>query len=65
MHQMEFLTDSEKRFGVTEKQISMVKQIGAEVLNNSAFGTRVKINKDVAAQDQVHSIHERHAGVIG
>src|SRR6185312_11847016 len=48
-----------------EEQISMRKKVAVKMADNPAFGNTIEVDKDVAAQGNVHIFHERHTRRIG
>jgi hypothetical protein len=43
----------------------MGKKIVIEVLNDAPLGSQVEIDQHVAAEDDIDTLHEEHAGIIG
>src|ERR1700752_218636 len=43
----------------------MWEKIVVEVLNDASLRSQIKIDQHVAAKDDIHTLHERHAGIVG
>ena len=65
MNQAEFIAHPVERFGVAQEQISVGQKIVVEVLDHAPLGGQVEIDQNVAAEDNVETLHEGHAGVVG
>src|SRR5262249_15621058 len=47
-----------------KEEISMRQKIVVEVLDHLFLGGQIEIDQDIAAEDDVHSLHESHAGIV-
>lgn len=47
-----------------EKEVSVRQQVVIEVPNDVAFRQNVEVDQNVAAENYIHALHERHARVI-
>ena len=63
--QAKVFADSIERFGMAQKKISVRQKIIVEVLNDAPLGGQIKVNEHIAAEDDVDTLHESHARVVG
>src|SRR5207302_6029799 len=49
----------------SQEQIAVRKKVVVEVLNDSPLRGQIKIDEHIAAEDDVHALHERHPRIVG
>ncbi len=64
MYKVKLIVDSEKRFGMAEKQIAVWHKTAIEMLDHAAFGGDVEIDQNVAAENNVDALYECHACIV-
>ncbi len=64
MHEAELVGDLVERFGMAQEEVAGGLETGEEMLDDLALGGEVEIDEHVAAEDEVHALHEDHLGVV-
>src|SRR5580693_1492717 len=64
MDEAKLIGDLIQRFGMAEKEITGRLKAGEKVLDDAALGGDVEIDEDIAAEDEIHALHEEHLAVV-
>src|SRR5271166_3339215 len=64
MDQPKRIVHLKKGFGVSQKEVATRQQIRIKVLHYTALRSEVKVDENVAAEDQIHPFLEQHLIVV-
>src|SRR5258706_9167417 len=64
MDQVKLVIHLHQRFRGPEKEISAEIEAAEKMVNHLRLRSAIKIDQHIAAEDQVHALHEKHPGVV-
>src|SRR5258708_39193982 len=64
MNQVELIVQLHQRLRRSQKEVATVTEVGKKVADHFRLGDAVKVNQYVAAENQIHALHEEHLGII-
>src|SRR5271165_5883724 len=64
MHQVKLLIQLHQRFRGSEKEVAAKIKVAEKVVDDLRFRSAIKIDENVAAENQIHAFHEKHLGII-
>src|SRR5271155_1618076 len=64
MHEVELVVQLHQRFRGSKKKITAKVEVAEKVVNHPRLRGPVKINQHVAAENEVHALHEEHLGIV-
>src|ERR1700675_1892924 len=64
MDQVKLIIQFHQRLRGPEKKITAKIKIGEKIVDHFGFRGGVKIDQHIAAENQIHTLHEKHPGVV-
>src|SRR5437764_2271809 len=64
MYEVKLVVQLHQRLRGPEKEIPAKIKIGEEMVNHLGLRDPVKIDENVAAQNQIHAFHKQHFGIV-
>src|SRR5580692_3837820 len=64
MNQVKLVIQFHQRFRSAEKEIAAIVEVGKKVVDHFRLRDAVEIDQNVAAQNQVHALHEKHFRIV-
>src|SRR5579872_3988474 len=64
MDQVKLVIQFHQRFGGSKKEVTSVIQVVEEVIDDFRLRRSIEVDQNVAAEDQIHSLHEEHFGIV-
>src|SRR3954464_167514 len=65
MNQAKLIVDSIEGLCLAEEQVPMGHQVAVKVFDHPSLGSDIKIDKNIAAENHVDTLHEGHTSVVG
>src|ERR1700675_469517 len=64
MDQVKLVIQFHQRLRGSEKKMAAKIEIGEKIVDHFGFRGGVKIDQHIAAENQIHALHEKHLGVV-